>query len=129
MWSEPAKSSCSVSLGRVCVPIDPLECESFDPFRVPTLRVLATQIDQFDQAHGQDQARATPGEQRSRIDPHIVMPPAGLTFATYLPLVTMITLDYKKTELRKSIELFEKFLIDPMAAVMKRRLRMERERK
>ena len=35
--------------------------------------------------------------------------------------------DYKKTELRKSIELMEKTLLEPMALALKRRLRAERE--
>lgn len=35
--------------------------------------------------------------------------------------------DYKKTELRKSVELMEKTLLEPMALALKRRLRAERE--
>lgn len=38
-----------------------------------------------------------------------------------------ITADYKKTELRKSVELMEKTLLEPMALALKRRLRAERD--
>ena len=47
--------------GRVCVPVDQNKCEDFDPFKVPTVRSLAAQIDQFDQAHDAETARNTPG--------------------------------------------------------------------
>lgn len=36
--------------------------ESFDPFRVPTLRALVRQIDRYDQEHaGDDAAKSVPG--------------------------------------------------------------------
>jgi DNA primase small subunit len=37
--------------GRVCIPIDPAHADDFDPFQVPTLRVLCEQVDAFDKAH------------------------------------------------------------------------------
>ena len=37
--------------GRVCVPIDPTQCDDFDPFTVPTVRSLCAEIDAFDQKH------------------------------------------------------------------------------
>jgi DNA primase small subunit len=40
--------------GRVCVPIDPTVAESFDPFQVPTVRILDRQINSFTQADDQD---------------------------------------------------------------------------
>jgi len=49
------------AVGRVCVPVDPNKCDEFDPFKVPTVRSLAAQIDQFDQAHDAETARSTPG--------------------------------------------------------------------
>ena len=36
--------------------------------------------------------------------------------------------DYKKTDLRKSVELMEKTLLDPLALAHRRKLRAERER-
>jgi len=37
--------------GRVCIPIDPSLADDFDPFKVPTLRVLCEQVDAYDKAH------------------------------------------------------------------------------
>lgn len=37
--------------GRVCVPIDPTNADSFDPFAVPTLRKLCAQVDEYDKKH------------------------------------------------------------------------------
>lgn len=37
--------------GRVCIPIDPSLADDFDPFEVPTLRVLCEQVDAYDKAH------------------------------------------------------------------------------
>jgi len=34
--------------GRVCIPIDPSQADSFDPFKVPTLRSLLSEIDGYD---------------------------------------------------------------------------------
>jgi len=34
--------------GRVCVPINPTKADSFNPFEVPTVRALASQIDKYD---------------------------------------------------------------------------------
>ena len=34
--------------GRVCIPIDPLKADDFDPFTVPTVRTLCAQIDEYD---------------------------------------------------------------------------------
>ena len=34
--------------GRVCIPIDPNRADDFDPFAVPTLRQLCSQIDAYD---------------------------------------------------------------------------------
>jgi DNA primase small subunit len=37
--------------GRVCIPIDPLHAEEFNPFTVPTVRMLCEEIDEYDQLH------------------------------------------------------------------------------
>lgn len=53
--------------GRVCVPFDPSEVESFDPFCVPTLRALVRQIDRYDQEHaGDEAAKGVAGAWRDR---------------------------------------------------------------
>ena len=89
--------------GRVCVPIDPVECESFDPFKVPTLRMLAAQIDQWDVEHTHTHTGGQGQGEEGKVK------------------------DYMKTELKGAVELFERVLIDPMALAMRRRLRVERE--
>lgn len=39
--------------------------DSFDPFKVPTLRALVRQIDRYDQEHGGDEAaKSVPGAKR-----------------------------------------------------------------
>ena len=38
--------------GRVCVPIDPLEADSFDPFAVPTVRQLNDELNKNAQVQG-----------------------------------------------------------------------------
>ena len=39
--------------------------DSFDPFKVPTLRALVRQIDRYDQEHGGDEAaKSVPGTKR-----------------------------------------------------------------
>mmetsp|Transcript_17442 Transcript_17442/g.38683 ORF Transcript_17442/g.38683 Transcript_17442/m.38683 type:complete len:457 (-) Transcript_17442:83-1453(-) len=40
--------------GRVCVPIDPAQADSFDPFSVPTVRSLCAEVDAYDSEHGQE---------------------------------------------------------------------------
>mgnify|MGYP001034384179 CR=1 FL=1 len=40
--------------GKLCVPIDPDECDNFDPALVPTLAELIAEIDRFDETHGRD---------------------------------------------------------------------------
>ena len=37
--------------GRVCVPMDPKTAEDFDPFSVPTVRMLCQEIDVYDKTH------------------------------------------------------------------------------
>jgi len=43
--------------GRVCVPIDPEQCDHFDPFTVPTLGQLHVELDQFMDHEGQNLKR------------------------------------------------------------------------
>ena len=40
--------------GRVCVPIDPKTADSFDPFKVPTVRTLCEEIDEYDKKNPND---------------------------------------------------------------------------
>ena len=40
--------------GRVCVPIDPRTADSFDPFKVPTVRTLCEEIDEYDKKNPND---------------------------------------------------------------------------
>jgi hypothetical protein len=36
-----------VITGRICVPIDPLKCDEFDPLNVPTLSSLISEINNY----------------------------------------------------------------------------------
>lgn len=99
--------------GRVCVPIVASECESFDPFKVPTLPDLVREIEAYDAAHP-----TMPGEDGPRIpgrsilggflsfrgenptDHHLV---SNLTSAYNFP-------DFEKTSLKPHIEVFEQFV-------------------
>jgi DNA primase small subunit len=38
--------------GRLCTPIDPSDADSFDPFAVPTVRMLCEEINAYDAHHG-----------------------------------------------------------------------------
>jgi hypothetical protein len=46
-------------IGRVCVPIDPANVESFDPETVPTVSDLINDIGAYDEEH-KDAAKGTP---------------------------------------------------------------------
>ena len=37
--------------GRVCIPIDPKEADNFNPFEVPTVRSLCSEVDNYDKNH------------------------------------------------------------------------------
>jgi len=54
--------------GRVCVPIDPEDVDNFDPFRVPTLKALAAQIDAYDAQNAQNaSAKALPDYKKTEL--------------------------------------------------------------
>ena len=40
--------------GRVCIPIDPKLADTFDPFKVPTVRTLCEEIDEYDRQNPND---------------------------------------------------------------------------
>ncbi|ELR14579.1 DNA primase small subunit [Acanthamoeba castellanii str. Neff] len=71
---------------RVCVPIDPDQCDDFDPQAVPTVETLLSEIDQFDKRN------ATDSPLRGK---------KGLR-------------QYEKTSLRDYVRLFEKTLLVPL---------------
>jgi len=44
-------------VGRICVPIDSSDPESFDPLAVPTVNVLLDEIDSWEKTQAQDAAK------------------------------------------------------------------------
>ena len=75
--------------GRVCVPIDPKNCDSFNPFKVPTLQQLIQELDEI--VKNKDTSPAGEGEENSETK-------------------DLGHLMYEKTSLKPYIELFRKFL-------------------
>lgn len=46
-----------ISEGRVCIPIDPDNCEKFDPLSVPTLQTLIDEINAYVEDDVKEQGR------------------------------------------------------------------------
>lgn len=90
--------------GRVCVPIDLDNIDSFDPFSVPTIGELCAQIDDYDmtQAAGASTVMDTSAEKEEEGDGE------GQGETTEEPFKKVQ--DFKKTSLVASIEVFDKFL-------------------
>jgi len=85
--------------GRVCVPIDPETCEDFDPFDVPTLSKMASEINAFDEANRDD--AATKSEKVS---------------------------DIEKTSLGKYVSYFERSFLRPLYSRIRQRFRDQAEK-
>jgi DNA primase small subunit len=69
--------------GRVCVPIDPANADNFDPFKVPTLRMVIEEINAYDEAN-------------PRID----------------DVDNNVIQDHEKTSLKEFIDIFNKTLMN-----------------
>ncbi|CAE7531747.1 PRIM1, partial [Symbiodinium microadriaticum] len=72
--------------GRVCVPIDPTQADTFDPFAVPTVRTLCDQVDAFERERGADSSAME--------EEHLA--------------------DYLKTDLKDAIDCFEDTFMRPL---------------
>lgn len=83
--------------GRVCIPIDPLLADEFNPFTVPTVRTLCEQVDSYDKNH------------EVSLDDNDV-------------------LDFEKTDLKSSIDCFEKTFMQPMWTSIRRDFRGKLEK-
>lgn len=79
--------------GRVCVPIDPANADNFDPFKVPTVRVLEDQINKYE---------ATNMENKSKVS---------------------TVSDLEKTELLQYIKVFENTFLNDLKTVIRREAR------
>lgn len=88
--------------GRVCVPIDADDFDSFDPFAVPTLASLVRELDEYEaRGGGGDDANADGG----------------------------VAHDWQKTSLRGPFERFRKKVLVPLLNDERRSAREERERR
>ncbi|XP_031559375.1 DNA primase small subunit-like [Actinia tenebrosa] len=87
--------------GRVCVPIDIDEADSFDPFTVPTISQLLEEIDDYDMNNLSESMENNTAEKKKKF-------PA-----------------YEKTSLFKAVKTFQKFL-KPLNAENDKRRKMER---
>ncbi|KAI9332377.1 hypothetical protein BDR26DRAFT_806422 [Obelidium mucronatum] len=56
--------------GRVCIPIDPKKCDTFDPFQAPKLVDLVNEIAEFDMANP-DQMGKLADYQKTAMKPHV----------------------------------------------------------
>jgi len=59
--------------GRICVPVDPSKIDDFDPFEVPTVTELLKQIDEWQEAHkdeDKDSSRVQDWE-KTRLKPYV----------------------------------------------------------
>jgi DNA primase small subunit len=77
--------------GRVCVPIDPANADNFDPFTVPTLRMLMDEINAYDEAN-------------PRID----------------DVDNNVIQDYEKTSMKESIDIFNKTLMNDLNSTIRK---------
>ncbi|GAB5591842.1 p48 polypeptide of DNA primase [Umbelopsis nana] len=76
---------------RVCVPIDPDNCDNFDPFSVPTLQNLCKELDEYNAANGNASDKRIAG---------------------------LLNGYYDKTSLKAYIQVFEKFVDGLLKEVM-----------
>jgi DNA primase small subunit len=90
----------------VCVPIDPDQCDDFDPQAVPTVETLLSEIDQFDKRNATDSpVRGKKGKAGLLVP----TPPTSQSNPT-----TPGLRQYEKTSLRDYVRLFEKTLLVPL---------------
>jgi DNA primase small subunit len=76
--------------GRVCVPIDTRNLDAFDPFTVPTVTELLSQIDEWDEKHKKEDVDTDEGMQDTPADRKIP--------------------DWEKTKLKPYIDVFRAFV-------------------
>lgn len=51
--------------GRVCIPLNTKEIDSFDPFAVPTLPQIVAELDEYEKTHGKAAAAKVPDWQKT----------------------------------------------------------------
>lgn len=57
--------------GRVCVPINPKKLGDFDPFEVPTVMELLTDIDEWTRPEGEGEGKPVPDWEKTRLKPYV----------------------------------------------------------
>ena len=85
----------------MCVPIDPKECDAFDPQAVPTVETLLAEIDQHDKRQSPEASRSS-----SPVD--------AAAAAVAAARKGHATAQYEKTSLRPYVRLFEKTVLVPL---------------
>lgn len=70
--------------GRVCVPIDPDDCDNFDPFSVPTISQVIDELADYNRSHGENEDTENEGARKTK--------------------------EWEKTSLKPYLRVFEKFL-------------------
>lgn len=102
--------------GRVCVPIQPKQVRQFDPFVVPTLAQLMSELDDYERQQQQQQAAddnsssAMDDDADKRSSPS---PTKGTKF------------DWQKTSLKEYFEPFQKAFLDPLMKELRKQEKME----
>jgi DNA primase small subunit len=89
--------------GRVCIPIDPSEADSFDPFTVPTVRSLCTEIDTYDTQYDANNNSMDVADGRTQKQSAVA--------------------DIDKTSLKDAIKIFEKTFMKGMWSSIRKVLR------
>lgn len=100
--------------GRVCIPIDAREAEQFNPFSVPTVRSLCSEIDQHDRIHraqrGGDDALSLAASSTSAAS----VASSGASVVSAADDGDGVVSDTDKTSLKQSIDLFNRSFLRPL---------------
>lgn len=97
----------------MCVPIDPDQCDDFDPQAVPTVETLLSEIDQFDKRNATDSPLRGKKGKTGLLVP-TPRPQSNPTTVVHVSLSTPGLRQYEKTSLRDYVRLFEKTLLVPL---------------
>ncbi|KAI8089598.1 uncharacterized protein BX664DRAFT_333431 [Halteromyces radiatus] len=83
---------------RVCVPIDPNNCESFDPLATPTLATLCKELNEYTPSSANDTERKMPDFKKTSLKPYIDI------FEKFVNAMVLETQRVKREEASTSME-------------------------